>query len=284
MLQVVLSGFCYPQPTHDVLSGIRAPKPLPQSALAALNTRGYCAVPNWLDAKGTDAILRDALLCETEGLPRRAGVGSTRTGETAVRQDTSTRRSSMLPLYPPPRPSAGDVDTRMALGAAVSALREELSAPSSGLALPQLSPFQTELAYLFYPAGGFYLRHVDVPSVRGGWTPLGRSAEDGGSFSRAATRREISMLLYLNRGWDPAWGGALRVYHGQREGGDGSDGMGAASEGGGGDDEAFEDISPEGGTLVLMHSDRVPHEVLETLRPRHCVVGWLRALRDESPS
>ena len=280
-------SFPAPPPTHDVLAGIRAPNPLPQGALSALASHGFCAVPNWLDAKATDAVLRDALLCEAEGLPRRAGIGSTRTGDTAVRQDHSTRRSSMLPLYPPPRPSAGDVDTRLALSAAVSALREELSA-CADLALPELSPFQTELAYLYYPEGGFYLRHVDVPSVRGGWTPMGRSAEDGGSFSRAATRREVSVLLYLNRGWDPAWGGALRVYHGQAQGhaqvANAANGVGTASEVTGLDEETFEDIAPEGGTLVLMRSDRVPHEVLETLRPRHCVVGWLRALRDEAPS
>ena len=29
---------------------------------------------------------------------------------------------------------------------------------------------------------------------------------------------------------------------------------------------------------VLMRSDRVPHEVLETRAPRQCVVGWFRQL------
>ena len=43
--------------------------------------------------------------------------------------------------------------------------------------------------------------------------------------------------------------------------------------------ERFLDVQPHGGSLVLLRSDRVPHEVLETRRPRICVVGWFRALR-----
>ena len=83
-------------------------------------------------------------------------------------------------------------------------------------------------------------------------------------------------LLYLNRGWDPAWGGALRVFGARAEC--------SQAENADPADEAFEDISPEGGTLVLLRSDRVPHEVMETLRPRHCIVGWLRSFREEPPS
>ena len=39
------------------------------------------------------------------------------------------------------------------------------------------------------------------------------------------------------------------------------------------------DVPPEAGTLVLMRSDAVEHEVLETAAPRHCVVGWFRQER-----
>ena len=74
------------------------------------------------------------------------------------------------------------------------------------------------------------------------------------------------MLLYLHANWDRAWGGSLRIS--------------VRDEGGGGDEEqgteSYVDVVPEGGTLVLMRSDRVPHEVLETRRPRNCLVGWFR--------
>ena len=48
--------------------------------------------------------------------------------------------------------------------------------------------------------------------VRDGWTRLGRSPEDGGSFSGAELRREISLILYLDDPWEAEWGGQLRVY------------------------------------------------------------------------
>ena len=70
-------------------------------------------------------------------------------------------------------------------------------------------------------------------------------------------RRAVSVLLYLNPGWRPEWGGELRIS----------------------DESAPEgrvDVVPEAGTLVLMRSADVAHEVLPTRRPRQCVVGWLR--------
>ena len=132
----MLSAVAFSATPRSALSGLRQPAPLPESAIKDFKARGFCVVPNWLDASATDAVLRDAALCKAEGLPRQAGIGSTRTGNTAIRQDTRTRRSSMLPLIPPPRPSAGDIDTRLALSSAVSSLRAELAAVSAELTLP----------------------------------------------------------------------------------------------------------------------------------------------------
>ena len=72
------------------------------------------------------------------------------------------------------------------------------------------------------------------------------------------------MLLYLEDPiWDPSWGGQLRIFEPSTD---------EAGE------ERVVDIQPDGGTLVLMRSDRVPHEVLETRRTRRCLVGWFRTL------
>ena len=283
------------------LAELRCPPSLPASALADLSGAGFCVVPGWLSAAASQAVLLDAMSCEAAGLPRRAGVGSTRHGATAVRQDKETRRSSMLPLYPPPRQSAGLVDVRLALSEAVRNLGAELEADKAQ-GLPAFSPFRTELAYLYYPTGGHlcrkqgcsafgqlalrrplsapdralgcpgalaslsqtaarsalaghigrvlgtgghYLRHMDVPAARGGFNPLGRSEADGGSFSGAATRREISMLLYLNPSWDPAWGGDLRIFLPGEEGQEGQEGE-EGEEGG----ETHIDVTPEAGTLA----------------------------------
>mmetsp|Transcript_24883 Transcript_24883/g.52850 ORF Transcript_24883/g.52850 Transcript_24883/m.52850 type:complete len:157 (+) Transcript_24883:88-558(+) len=140
----------------------------------------------------------------------------------------------------------------------------------------QLAPFQTELAYLFYPEGGYYKRHIDVQRKDGGWNRLGRSPEDGGSFTETAVRREISVLLYLNTQWQSEWGGQLRIFPAResdsREESD-LDSMPV---------EGSLDVLPEGGTLVLLDSARVPHEVMPTRNPRQCVVGWFRTLRSKS--
>ena len=117
-----------------------------------------CAVPNWLPDDAVAALRRDASMCDAAGLPRSAGIGSTRSGETAVRQDASVRISRMLPLYPPPSSRAGEVDTRIAFGEGIRSLGSNLE--SSLHWLPALAPFRTELAYLFYPAGGLYKRHM----------------------------------------------------------------------------------------------------------------------------
>ena len=141
------------------LAELRCPPALSSSALAKLSAAGFCVVPGWLSAAATQAVLLDAMLCEAAGLPRRAGVGSTRSGATAIRHDKETRRSSMLPLYPPPRQSAGLVDVRLALSEAVRKLGAELEADEAQ-GLPALSPFGTELAYLYYPTGGHQCRKI----------------------------------------------------------------------------------------------------------------------------
>jgi len=105
----------------------------------------------------------------------------------------------------------------------------------------------TELLYAFYPQGGFYRRHRDaVPGS-------------------ASTLRRYSLLLYLN---DPGWnvdrdGGALRLH---LDGGGDECPLGIEAN--------YVDVAPAGGTLVLMASDAVPHEVLDTQRERVAVVGW----------
>ena len=152
------------------LAELRCPPSLPASALADLSGAGFCVVPGWLSAAATQAVLLDAMLCDAAGLPRSAGVGSTRRGATAVRQDKETRRSSMLPLYPPPRQSAGLVDVRLALSEAVRNLGAELEADKAQ-GLPAFSPFRTELAYLYYPTGGHLLSKTSLLSLRPARSP-----------------------------------------------------------------------------------------------------------------
>ena len=63
-----------------------------------------------------------------------------------------------------------------------------------------------------------------------------------------ANRREITILLYVNQGWDAeANGGCLRLH--------------PCEEGGGGGGGSV-DVEPIGGRLVIFPSAHVPHEVL----------------------
>ena len=69
-------------------------------------------------------------------------------------------------------------------------------------------------------------------------------------------------MVYLTPDdWDPASdGGALRAY---------------APLGGKAHGDAFVDVQPTAGTLVLFDSARVAHEVLTTHRERMLLAGWL---------
>lgn len=92
--------------------------------------------------------------------------------------------------------------------------------------------------YAAYPEGAGYARHLDK--------------------FRADNRRVLSLVLYLNQGWDPEDGGELRLYAGAT------------------DAEPVAHIHPEGGTLVCFLSEHVPHEVKATRRTRWSLSGWFR--------
>jgi SM-20-related protein len=94
--------------------------------------------------------------------------------------------------------------------------------------------FSFEGHYALYPPGACYCRHRD------------RFRDDDA--------RVVSCVLYLNRGWTAADGGALRIY---------------LSE------SSSRDILPVAGTLVCFLAD-YEHEVLRATRERLAVSGWFR--------
>lgn len=102
----------------------------------------------------------------------------------------------------------------------------------------QLGLWDFECHYSSYAPGTFYRRHLD------------QIAGD--------TARRVSCVLYLNNAWQPADGGALRIFLAKTM------------------DAPYEDIVPEGGKLVLFSSDRFPHEVLSCGRERYSLAGWFR--------
>jgi SM-20-related protein len=129
------------------------------------------------------------------------------------------------------------------LGAPASAAQRAALATLEALRLAvnaalYLGLFDLECHFALYPPGAFYARHLD------------RFRDD--------TRRTVSVVLYLNEAWSAADGGALRLYAGP------------------GEDAAFHDVLPQGGTLACFLSEQVYHEVLPTRRERLSLTGWFR--------
>jgi SM-20-related protein len=99
-----------------------------------------------------------------------------------------------------------------------------------------LGLFELELHYAWYPPGSGYARHLDHP--------------------RGGTQRKVSLALYLNAGWEPLAGGALRIF---------------------GTDDGFRDIEPIAGRLVCFLTEGREHAVLPARRDRWSISGWFRA-------
>ncbi|MFN3235884.1 MAG: 2OG-Fe(II) oxygenase [Pseudomonadales bacterium] len=96
-----------------------------------------------------------------------------------------------------------------------------------------LDSFESHLA--LYQPGNFYRRHTDA--------------------FRGERNRVVSLVAYLNEGWQPDQGGELVLYP---------------------DNLAPIKVTPEIGTVVLFLSEEIPHEVLTTQRTRFGVAGWFR--------
>ena len=145
--------------------------------------------------------------------------------------------------------------------------------------------------------GGYYKRHYDTPEKNCGYYNLGRGASAAITGKAAERRREISFLLYLAQDWENSHGGELRVFEPRRSlssnkvasesqkrsrwVGSGRRGYPVMGKppGVGSNSNGFFDVAPRGGTLVLMQSDAVAHEVLATSVERVAVVGWMTAAR-----
>lgn len=84
-----------------------------------------------------------------------------------------------------------------------------------------------------YPAGSYYHRHLDQFNER--------------------TNRQITVLIYLNKGWKKGNGGELVIYK------DGEEIM----------------VEPVAKRLLVFKSDKIEHEVLTTNVPRYSLTGWL---------
>lgn len=100
-----------------------------------------------------------------------------------------------------------------------------------------LGLFSFESHFSHYRSGDFYRKHLDA--------------------FKGESNRILSLVAYLNRGWEPDQGGELVIYSPQ----DGSE---------------LIKVTPSFSTLVLFLSEDFSHEVLPTTRDRYAVAGWYR--------
>ncbi|MFT4058690.1 MAG: 2OG-Fe(II) oxygenase [Legionella sp.] len=96
-----------------------------------------------------------------------------------------------------------------------------------------LNEFETHFAN--YQPGTFYKKHID-------------------QFTAQKTRR-ISFVYYLNKNWQPQYGGMLNLYNSE--------------------DQLIQQVLPQENRFICFNSD-LPHEVLITHHPRYSITGWMK--------
>jgi len=100
-----------------------------------------------------------------------------------------------------------------------------------------LGLFSFESHFAHYGPGDFYKRHVDA--------------------FKGEANRILTVVMYLNPGWQPEDGGELVLYTDDVE-------------------QGSIRVTPAFGTLVVFLSEDFPHEVLPAKRDRYSIAGWFR--------
>lgn len=100
-----------------------------------------------------------------------------------------------------------------------------------------LGLFSFESHFSIYRPGDFYRKHVDA--------------------FRGESNRVLSVVVYLNKGWEPGQGGELQLFNPATQ-------------------AELVKVVPSYGSIVLFLSEEFPHEVLPTQRDRYAVAGWFR--------
>ncbi|WP_448212142.1 2OG-Fe(II) oxygenase [Colwellia sp. MEBiC06753] len=100
-----------------------------------------------------------------------------------------------------------------------------------------LGLFSFESHFAHYAPGDYYKRHVDA--------------------FKGEANRVLSVVTYLNPGWNNTDGGELVLYEHEQ-------------------DLTGIKVAPLFGTIVVFLSEEFPHEVLPALNDRYSVAGWFR--------
>lgn len=216
---------------------------LTASLIEGLARRGWAYAPGALDPELVADLRAEAELLDHAGETHagRIGRGADETRRLKVRKTRIAWLDGATPAQ-----------ARYLAGA--EALRQALNEAFF------LGLFEYEAHFAVYPPGGFYARHLDA-------FRMDRGAEAG--FSRRS--RVVSMVAYLNRTWSAADGGRLAIWEHAPAGPDGRPDLAALDRA-----PPAAEIAPEGGGVVLMLSEDIPHEVRLSNAERYAIAGWFR--------
>ena len=195
--------------------------PIEESIADELAAHGYAVTPNFLNPAEVDALIADLQQLQQSGEMRSAGVGKNAEVTQSVRGDF---------IYWLEQASATPAQQMY-----LQRLEHLRQACNRTL---YLGLFDYEGHFASYPPGAIYRKHLD-------------------QFEQDSLRT-LTAILYLNRDWQTADGGQLRMYL------DGED------------ESNYRDIQPAAGTLVTFLSARYWHEVLPATRERLSITGWFR--------
>jgi SM-20-related protein len=188
-----------------------------EELVAELAQRRWCVLPDFLAAADWQPLASAARRAWQVGALRPAAVG-----QGATRALRPELRGDWIGWLDP----AAHEPELAAYLARMQALRLALNRRA------YLGLLEFESHFAVYPPGAGYVRHSD-------------------RFARGS-RRALSTVLYLNAGWKPDDGGALRLYP---------------------TDGARVDVEPLGGSLAIFDSE-LEHEVLPAARERLSLAGW----------
>jgi len=222
---------------------------LAASLIAGLEMRGWAYAPGALEPALTAALRAEAKVLDESGDTRAGRIGR---GLNEMRR-RNIRRTRIAWLD----------------GASAAQARFLEGAESLRLSLNRalfLGLFEFEAHFAVYPPGGFYARHLDAFTL-----PAAGAGAAAGLGRRAERSRVVSLVAYLNEDWRESDGGRLALWDNAPAGPDGRPGLAALDAA-----PPAAEIAPEGGGLVLMLSEQIPHEVRVSHAPRYAIAGWFR--------
>jgi SM-20-related protein len=183
-----------------------------------LAEQGYAVVDHFLNEQEVSAILQHGDFNDARQRFKKAGIGKQQDA-----QINEAIRGDYIHWLDPQTASAPIKVYLDRLDELVKFLNQALF----------LSLKEAEVHLTIYPAGTYYKRHLD-------------------QFKKD-DHRKLSVICYLNEGWQPEQGGQLRMYLPDGE----------------------KDYFPLAGRLVCFRSDQIEHEVVAGTRERLSITGWI---------